>query len=378
MYLESVDLCLIGTFLASLIIAHFDGSFRNLSDPGFPTLGPMAACAATLSLESGEFRIGGRILSYSNHQTSGVAEFEGLILGLEGLLHLSREGLLDESTKVVFYGDCKTVIQQMTERSQSRKLQQYHKRAISIRCQLPCSIHFQHIPRCENAVCDRLSSMWLSQLQLLTVNDVLRNLESIIQNLDDHTSEINARLKSILNRYFGVGCPSIVYSQRPLFYRIMACIAVFTNDFDTLLALGQRLQLEVRQVWSKAQISTGEIDDVRKSLLVEALGYQLHGLNDCSNREACRLEQKHAHLLERRSDVLTDSQQQVFACRSISMLRNVTFDLFQILKVESRSRLLPSITKEYVIDEKWKAAMGDLEWFTDEQGSTQWYRSDSH
>ena len=97
-----VWLALRHVFLASLIL-RFDGSWKHPKDPEFPTssLGRMAACAACIIIpkeqpggvhnivgDTAVALVGGRRLDVGLVRGSAEAEYEGVILGLDGLLQL--------------------------------------------------------------------------------------------------------------------------------------------------------------------------------------------------------------------------------------------------------------------------------------------------
>jgi ribonuclease HI len=304
------------------IILQFDGSLRYPRDPGVSTsdLGRMAACAACIRVENGAVvKLGGKCLkgTVSSTMTSGEVEYEGLLFGLEGL----QAYLEDASTApldVTIQGDCKNVMEQMSGMARPRKLEEYHQRATHlIRFTLPpqCRLEFQHIPRADNLLCDRISGRILLEWEETAYRIVLQELEAMGKHtrikqgeypINNHTS-----LRSLLGRSFGPGTSLIPFSRRPELYRYMAEIAVSTGDLTSLLTIGERLQEELDSIRSLAiktrKPAGGSTSDESKStiafaqqqepfevFLVEAVMYQIIALNALGRTKeaACRRRKK--------------------------------------------------------------------------------------
>jgi hypothetical protein len=221
-------------FATSLVIVlRFDGSLCPPRDPmpGFtypqdffrekkPLDGgeKLASCSATITISSpcdGDreempIAIGGRYLSFMPHMTSAIAEYEGLLLGLEWLERsfssafifnktsdlkdlIKKEDKVQDS-KLIIRGDCRLVIDQLNSRSNPRKMEsqyktamtriecvqglyaEYHRRTMCENLGTPdvsvtpvLKVCFEHVPREENYFCDALCKLVINQKQFCSV-----------------------------------------------------------------------------------------------------------------------------------------------------------------------------------------------------------------
>jgi hypothetical protein len=334
-------------FLASLIL-RFDGSWKHPRDPEFPTstLGRMAACAACIIIPKEQpdgvrsiddttvALVGGRRLDAGMVRGSAEAEYEGVILGLDGLLQLYRDhsdvngvfrsSSASSSTPVVITieGDCKTVIDQLQGNAHPRKLEQYYNRAIGLIQQLPFDFRYQHIPRAENVLCDRICARILEEQQFEALESAYQELAFIRTNAtrvgEERSSEDS--LASFLHRHFGsAGNNFIPLSQRPTLYRSIASTASRIRDFATMVAVGNILETEVKSVWSAVRtpslvcsiaIQNNEskppvcLDQrFKDKLLVEAVVYQVVGLHNLNkHKQEALTTRKNRYLLEKYSE----------------------------------------------------------------------------
>jgi ribonuclease HI len=275
---------------AYTLTVQFDGSLRYPRDFGHPTssLARMTACAACLLLEttnstgsSPDFyrsrvvvQLGGKLLqSVSSTTSSGEVEYEALLFALQGLLSYLRELKVEAADdnhghlQIVVQGDCKTVLDQMNGISHPRKLVDYHRRAqVLLECvkdALPatgiaaataatndCRIQFQHVPRGENLLCDRLSACIVWDHQEMVYQRLCCELEGLsnppvryhttgtaAKSTVKNTTSKRPSLVGILQAYFAPGTSVVALSRRPILYRVMARLAAQAADFATLLQI---------------------------------------------------------------------------------------------------------------------------------------------
>uniref|UniRef100_A0A7S4UZH0 RNase H type-1 domain-containing protein n=1 Tax=Ditylum brightwellii TaxID=49249 RepID=A0A7S4UZH0_9STRA len=144
------------------------------------------------------FAVGARCIPAEIDVTSADAEYDGLIFGLEYLEKLLLTSpllsLLDddhdttkeeEELRIVIEGDCKTVIDQMNQKSTSRKLRskyetsqailqriQKFRHSSSSKSSSPQVIH-RHIPRDDNILCDALCQLAAHIIRSGDVQDII-------------------------------------------------------------------------------------------------------------------------------------------------------------------------------------------------------------
>ena len=242
-------------------ILQFDGSLRPPRDPisGFTYfpynfddgsskqpldgMDRLASCGATISIQSstdgGEERliaIGGRYLPNVPGLTSADTEYDGLLLGLEWLVHtISSDKYQEKPTmsmftelndvesqtnpKLIIRGDCKAVIDQLNSKSVPRKMEEKYNLAISyintlydehhrIKCESlalssssaskDLEISFEHIPRENNHLCDAICKLVINQKQLEVVRTIYKMIllgEEDASNSVEPNSPKNSHVK---------------------------------------------------------------------------------------------------------------------------------------------------------------------------------------
>lgn len=109
-----------------------------------------AGCGAVV------FDANGKVLRelrrYLGHATNNVAEYEGLLLGLEEVLHLG-------GGKVQIQSDSQLLVRQLNGvyRAKNEKLKNLHERALSLLRRFD-SYHIIHVGRENNRLADRLAN----------------------------------------------------------------------------------------------------------------------------------------------------------------------------------------------------------------------------
>ncbi|KAL3937602.1 MAG: hypothetical protein SGBAC_007327 [Bacillariaceae sp.] len=241
-----------------ILVFQFDGSFRPPKDPGYPTVAArMATCAACFFFVSdqdddmcdpGPLALGSRLLPISMDMSSAHAEYEGLLLGLEWLakhsqsvlssadLHVSP-AIPNHRQKLVIQGDCKTVIDQLAGKSMSRKLQKQHDRAMKILNE--CSryfdtIDFEHIPRKDNFLSDRLCSNTMLAVESFHYRRCCSELDDALLDSDKQSPQ-----KSSFQRYISSNTSLIRNSLRPFLLSKMLKLAEEQKDYQTMIKIGE-------------------------------------------------------------------------------------------------------------------------------------------
>jgi ribonuclease HI len=324
-----------------VVVFQFDGSLRPPRDPGFPTIpSRMGTCASCISTNSNPqtkeagtvpLAVGGRFLPIPVDMTSAHAEYEGLLLGLEWLCEqLPSHRLVEpkrsatESSVLLIQGDCKTVIDQLSGKSLSRKLQGLYQQAKDLLDPLEEEffdrIEFEHIPRSENSVCDNVcanlitavaSSEWKScwnELETLlnvahpSAAKQLVVLESSGTKTKRKQNKKNTPLSDILTRYLGPNTRSrIKYSIRPALYNKFASIAKEIGDFETLIQVGELLAA-TSQLCSAPSNNTNKSNNNKYFLMARGVGHQMDGWRGLGmEKKALALQRKHRVLLQNTS-----------------------------------------------------------------------------
>lgn len=207
-----------------LLVLHFDGSLRLPSGSGpsattttgiapsslAPPPPPFATCSSAIFDEVSEDIIA--LAAKEVHSssiigrqiiTSADVEYEGLLLGLNGLLEMfqrfpelttgthSERDVSDtvsscSSRNVIIRGDCKTVVDQFKGKSIPRKLKFHHEACMQVLEQLEKShnvtFSFQHVGREYNQLCDGMCKVMLLHLQDRVTNDALNLIQTIEMN----------------------------------------------------------------------------------------------------------------------------------------------------------------------------------------------------
>jgi ribonuclease HI len=304
-----------------VIELQFDGSLRPPNDYGVPTtiLGRMAACACTIRNSDDDdncfpFIIGGKGLTASSTTTSGEVEYEGLLFALttlRGYVTTWQRRIKDRSgLTIIVKGDCKTVIDQMSGKSNPRKMEHYYRRALAKVHEIEREIlrttgthleRFQllHIPRSGNVICDRVSACILVGQELKAYNDVCKD---ILNHEAFHVT-------TILDIWFQPGKSLIPLSKRPKLYRCMAELAINVKDYDGLRTVVERYEndiriMELNMIKAKKRrnvdsevrhTSTSTYDDEK----LEVITYKILAMNALGrHKEAARLQHKKGILLK--------------------------------------------------------------------------------
>ena len=299
-----------------LILLQFDGSLRPPSDVGMPTcsLGKLAACACSIRVMDSicnfppiPLLLGGKGLSAASLLNSGDVEYEGLLLGLESLqMYLTEFAKFAHSNNftILIQGDCKSVLNQMNGRAIPRKLVRHHQRACAAVCSIKdemlivgisCTFEYQHIPRTNNVLCDRVSASIIVQQQRMAINDVW-NTVKLLESSDHY---VNAGgVEGILARYLQQGKSLIPLSMRPPLYQRLVALAISMQDYSGLLAVAILYEEDIclqRQKMSTADHSFTLYEAYRAN----AVRYQILALEALNRfREGIRKEHKHRILLK--------------------------------------------------------------------------------
>lgn len=316
--------------LASLValVLYFDGSLRYPNDPGLPSERqcPRAACAACIvdDLSSANttkvLLLGGRLLQCSFQRTSGEVEYQGLLLGLEGLLTYFSDimtsayyptppvpHLPSRATKqlVRVRGDCKTVLQQMEGLAHPRKLEAFYKRAQDMIDKLTSKyrieFQFEHIQRNKNQLCDRLAAQIIQKQEWQDYQSAVRQL----QQLGPRRSESSTTLAMFMEDHLTIQSNAIPYSKRPPFYQFLAKECFQKGDYPLLVRIGEQFEKEVKQVWPRSGFKQHRLAE---ELLVEAIVYQIIGLQKQPRRtrEAVARQRKRRFIMEKWKSLCSD------------------------------------------------------------------------
>jgi hypothetical protein len=191
---------------------------------------------------------------------------------------------------------------------------------------------FQHIPREENWISDRLANRIILDQQADAFNKLhldLFVLENRVQEFEYRTGK-NSDLSNLINfleHHIGVTKNSFVpFSQRILIYRRIISISQIVRDHVSMLRIGELLQDEIKPVLksrgkvvtfggiSSSQLQLNSVDVSPtvaitdwNPLMVEALTYQLHALRLLDReREAQLRYRKNRHVLVEDMDTIVD------------------------------------------------------------------------
>eukprot|EP00977_Amphora_coffeiformis_P019891 scaffold7575_cov159-Amphora_coffeaeformis.AAC.6 len=227
--------------VAGLIVVQFDGSFKVATVDGRTR---MASAAATISYSHDDnqceqiWYIGGKHPDTSRIKTSAEAEFEGLILGLEGLLAWQESLAPFVDGGILVQGDCKTAIQQMQGRSRPRKLAHLCDHANELVQKIPWPLQFEHCPREQNVLCDRLCFGLLASKQAFVVDAIRSSLLYMLKegaNSEESLPDLHAKFllpgKTLLNG-----------TSRLRLFSILAKMAWLQRDYRFLMEIGVRIQ----------------------------------------------------------------------------------------------------------------------------------------
>jgi ribonuclease HI len=317
------------------IVVQFDGSLRPPNDFGVPTstLGRMAACACSISKITSEFDepclllVGGKGLEATSTSTSGEVEYEGLLFALKSLrtyLGTQDISVVESITSIAISGDCKTVIDQMNGTSNSRKLDLYHLSALA---EVDALLHerfqnapgqklqFEHIPRTDNTVCDRLSAS-------IILNQQKEALDGVCCDLLKHEKLgfCSMNTADTLDKWFLHQKSLIPLSRRPSMYRYIAEVEIRKKDYIGLLEIGRRFEDDVkiieRNCLNIKQRASDDSNKINASMITtskaEAISYQIVSLYALGrNREAAHLQAKCRFLLNQCSSIVLEIEEQL-------------------------------------------------------------------
>ncbi|KAL7567779.1 hypothetical protein ACA910_000533 [Epithemia clementina (nom. ined.)] len=299
----------------------------------------MSACAAVVRITDEDKDVlgppreylGGRTLTGDGSVlTSADAEYEGLILGLEYLIALlgnvltsSNNASREESLWIVVYGDCKTVIRQMQGRSRPRKMDAIFKRARSLVDTLPWNITFEHIPRSENILSDRLCGQITRRMENAAIE---RLLADMVKFDEGTTLQLRRRMLSTRNNQSAIDSPNfgsiedllsihfkphkslIPFSKRPFLYYSLARIANLSLDFKSMVSIGEKMEEEAKSIWMKQSV---EVTEKAQWLLFDGLNCQLAGLKGLAKqKDVSRIMRQHKNLLQKHSSFDLQSGQE--------------------------------------------------------------------
>jgi ribonuclease HI len=267
--------------------------------------------------------LGGKLCSVPIDMTSQHAEYEGLLMGLQWLRDMYPR-LVDNDFNcggpyhldVLIEGDCKTVLDQMSGKSSPRKLEFLYRRALALLHEISdkhqtafdrfgkrppnCfTVNFQHIPRTQNSVCDNLCNNLMTVVASKAWDECIYQLENASRNSSMKTNRIDSSLRmgNLLATYLDPATSRIKYSLRPPLYETMAVVANKMKDYESLLAIGQRLVEEECNNHRPQERGRFSMQKQR------GVGYQIQGWRGLGQERKSRLlERKHRVALAYRAD----------------------------------------------------------------------------
>jgi ribonuclease HI len=356
-WIISYTLLVISSTATSLqIVVQFDGSLRPPYDFGAPTstLGKMAACACTISRSTSDIdnpillATGGKLLKAMVKSTSGEVEYEGLLFALKSLrTYLAKQSssAIESMASITISGDCKTVIDQMNGKSNSRKLEMFYSRALLEADDIMHEyflhdpqkrLRYQHTPRSNNIICDKISESLIIHQQVGVFHEVCSDLLHY-----EKSDECAEDLLEILDIWFLHQKSLVPLSRRPSLYRYIAEVVLERKQYNSLLDIGRRYENDVKildRTWFKTK-QTPSDDTVtnRASILcnfrAEAISYQILSLQGLGqNKKAERLKTKYDFLLNRCSSAVRDIEKLDGPRQTaISLLKSEIADVDRIL-----------------------------------------------
>jgi ribonuclease HI len=335
-----------------VVIVQFDGSLRPPNDFGIPTtsLGRMAACACSIrhlgaGSEVNSFLVGGKGLVASSTTTSGEVEYEGLLFALTTLRSYitTRGGCIineSEDLNIQIQGDCKTVIDQMNGKSIPRKLEHYFHQAVAKVLEIEHEmllighankIQFQHVPRSNNVVCDRVSACIILNQEIKVYKDICNLLVTALS--DNSTFDVTM----ILDLWFQPGKSFVKLSKRPKIYHYMVELATNMKDYVGLLKVLDRYESDIKTLelnMIKANRRNGNSEsrqnlkytyDIAKE---EVITYQIHAMNALGrNKDAARLKHKNRVMLNTLKSKEFNNELRFYGAPDLSLLSSYTNEL---------------------------------------------------
>jgi ribonuclease HI len=300
-----------------VIFLHFDGSFRPPRDPipGFTysrdvfdnaplynNSEKLASCSSSISILSSpccsgvgdkketRIAIGGRYLPNHIEMSSAMAEYEGLLLGLDWLMNTSPNLLLSnyysieshqfKDTTLIIRGDCKLVIDQLNSGSNPRKMEKVYNSALykldCIRELYPSlNVCFEHVPREDNTLCDAVCNLITNQKQknlVKTIHDLIllgdsfkgrSNLSTKKKFVTSTSVHLNEALDEIRNN------SQLCHSSRLALACVLVRESILQRDVEILKGIS-RFFLDMARRWSKFYYSDDDsfavgVDALRKA-----------------------------------------------------------------------------------------------------------------
>ena len=370
------------------VIVHFDGSLRSTFDRGFTTniQHPRASCAASIQfdIEGKDMSLGGKLLTCASSSTSAESEYEGLLLGLERLRDLSmlesssvQRGITFFPTaksdlKVQVFGDCKTVIQQMNGLSRPRKLEIFQARARDLITEIKethphAKFHFQHVPRAENILCDRLSAIIVREKQR-------RDYETVLLAAKNELSQVGnpESTRRFLGCFLSKDSHEVPFSRRPLFYRLLAHACCRREDWTSLLFVTGWWKSELSEVWPREARGHPSTEGVsftsRDALLAEVVSWELLALKQLGEtKKSAKLERKHRHLLRRFGDEVRVLPLEEKLDRALWLVKDTELQI---------SANMERDTDKDELGNPWPEVIE--EWYNSAENSTLWTGEGSH
>ena len=284
--------------VVGLVVVRFDGSLKVPTIDGRARL---ATAAATLSCSNHYtceqvLHMGGKHLDTNRVKTSGEAEFEGLILGLEGLLEHQESLTPFVDGVILVQGDCKTAIQQMQGRSRSRKMTHLCDKANELVQEIPWSLQFEHCPREQNVLCDRLCYGILAFKQEFVVDHIS---SSLLRMLKDDVIKTES-LQELHEKFLLPGKTMLNGTSRAKLYSIIAKMAWLQSDYKFLLEIGGRIQTLADALRSRESRRSDTDDAILLQLKVEGIKYEMAALHMTGKeKEALKVKRREKRILLR-------------------------------------------------------------------------------
>jgi hypothetical protein len=285
----------------SLVVVKFDGSLRPPSMKGDPYTAAASATISTSAKNQDILYLGGLYLDTSEtFRKSGQVEFSGLLLGLKGILAYENtlKSLLEETDIIYIKGDCKTAIQQMQGRAKSRKLGPLYELAKSVESQIPWKVQYEHCPRENNILCDRICYGIIQSRHEYFVDQFYSNCVDMLDNGLFPGSQKSRQLSAT----YVTSRKSIFKGlDRLLILSILARFAWLEGDFGHVRQCGIQMQ-DLSESLRSILSSTGQRQR-RRDLLryrLEGVSYEIGALYYLGLvKEATKVKRREKSLLRK-------------------------------------------------------------------------------
>lgn len=291
---------------ALFLVLQFDGSLRAPTDPNqdiiptflSSTLAPFATCSFAL-LDDSKIRVLGGKEILCSQITSADVEYEGLILGLQGLklFFEQRDGDSSYRDHVVVQGDCKTVIDQMNGISIPRKQRNYYDEAKSIVLKLredhEVLLNFEHVNRCHNELCDGMCKIIMHHLQRSVVTLFLDTVKKAEETFVSGPLPINKKKRIKFDRTTFSAPLNLIsnwdgrvpLSMRPFLLCELYHACNRVSDYVGTRLIGETMRMEANR-WANLNITYMQDLDLMGLKIISA---SLHSLD--LRREAAKIEE---------------------------------------------------------------------------------------